>query len=145
MISGQLQLRGLSRPVLREPSCFTTSRQLNRPLLYQGGFTCPSQEMISQSGGRTTARSHASAECKSTGDAVDVLQIAGRTHPHLVADLYAWGLDSSLQQLTMDSDADIAATECLVKQLLFYGNEKPEVSSTLAQPTFHLPFLLLFA
>ncbi len=60
--------------------------------------------------------------------AAQMVHDVGARHPELIADCHTWGIDDSLQRLTMHSDAGPAAAACQLKKLLSCVKPKPDVS-----------------
>jgi hypothetical protein len=60
--------------------------------------------------------------------AAEMLHKVGMAHPCLIADCHTWGIDNSLQQLTMHSDPGTAAAACQLKKLLSGVKPAPDVS-----------------
>jgi hypothetical protein len=60
--------------------------------------------------------------------AAEMVHDVGAKHPELIADCHTWGVDDSLQRLTMHSHAGIAAAARQLKKLLSCVKPKPDVS-----------------
>jgi hypothetical protein len=60
--------------------------------------------------------------------AAEMLHIVGETHHALIADCHTWGIDLSLQRLTMHSDPGTACAAHQLKNLLSCVKPKPNVS-----------------
>ncbi len=65
-------------------------------------------------------------------DAAKVLHTVGKKHPALIADCHTWGIEVSLQQLTLHSNSDTAAAARQLKKLLSDVKQQPDVSPARA-------------
>jgi hypothetical protein len=58
------------------------------------------------------------------GTAVDILFNVGYEHPELIVDCRTWGIEQSLQRLTLHAEADVATAAKNANDLLFHMEEE---------------------
>jgi hypothetical protein len=60
-------------------------------------------------------------------EAAEILLHVARTRPHLIEDCHTWGIEASVQRLSMDNDPAVAAAADQLWKLLFSGKQDTEV------------------